>query len=324
MEKAQKNAVQLLMKAYNRELLIVAASILMSAVFTLINPSFISWGNIKDIIDMTTIYGLMALGMSFAIISGGIDLSAGAAMALMGIVLAKMIKAGVPLILSLVITLLLGGIFGAVNGFLISIMRIQPFIATLATQNIYRGAAFLLTDGYPITGIPDNFRTVIYGEVAAGIRISSILFLAASVVCSVILKRTRFGNYVYAVGGNEDAARLSGIKTKKIKIGAFWACGICEALAAIVLVAKIGTAECTAAQSYEQQAIAAVAIGGTSMAGGRGTILGTFLGAILLNSLRNGLIVIGVGTYWQYVATGAVMIFAVSTELFQNRVKKRG
>ena len=238
MEKAQKKSTQLLLKNYNRELLIVAASVLMSIIFTLINPSFLSWGNIKDIIDMTTIYGLMALGMSFAIISGGIDLSAGAAMALMGIILAKMIKAGVPLVLSLVITLFLGGIFGAINGFLISIMRIQPFIATLATQNIYRGAAFLLTDGYPITGIPDDFRTVIYGEVAAGIRISSILFLIASVVCSIVLKRTRFGNYVYAVGGNEDAARLSGIKTKKIKIGAFWACGICEALAAIVLVAN--------------------------------------------------------------------------------------
>ncbi|MEG0833314.1 MAG: ABC transporter permease [Oscillospiraceae bacterium] len=314
---------KLYLKNYSRELMIVAALIFMVSVFTIINPSFINWGNIKDIIDMSTIYGLMALGMSFAIISGGIDLSAGASMALMGIILAKMVNAGISPLICLPVTILCGGFFGAINGFLIAKMKIQPFIATLATQNIFRGAAFLLTNGYPVTGISSDFRNLIYGEVFSGIRISSFIFIFAAIAATILLKYTKFGNYVYAVGGNIEAARLSGVKCVKTKIMAFVVCGLCEALAAIVLVAKIGTAECTAAQSYEQQAIAAVAIGGASMAGGRGTIMGAFLGAILLNCLRNGLIVVGVGTYWQYVATGLVMIIAVSTELLQGRKKKQ-
>lgn len=309
----------LLLKNNSRELLIVLAQVLMIMIFTVINPLFVSWGNMKDIIDMSTIYGLMALGMSFAIISGGIDLSAGAAMALMGIILGRMLKNGVTVPVAIGVTMVSGGFFGFINGFLVSKMRIQPFIATLATQNVFRGIAFLITDGYPITSIPNEFRNVIYGEVIWGIRISSFLFIITAVVMHIVLKYTKFGNYVYAVGGNSEAAKLSGVHVERTKILAFVVCGLCEALAAIALLAKIGTAECTAAQAYEQQAIAAVAIGGASMAGGRGTILGAFLGTILLNSLRNGLIVVGVGTYWQYVATGLVMIIAVSVELLQRK-----
>lgn len=313
--------IKQIFKGYSRELFIVVAIIFMIIVFTMINPTFVSWGNIKDIIDMSTIYGLMALGMSFAIISGGIDLSAGASMALMGIILAQMIKAEIPLAICLMVTIVSGGFFGAINGFLIANMKIQPFIATLATQNIFRGVAFLLTNGYPVTGISSEYRGLIYGEVTAGLRISSFIFIITAIIVNIVLRYTKFGTYVYAVGGNAEAARLSGVKCIKTKVYAFVACGLCQALAAIVLVAKIGAAECTAAQSYEQQAIAAVAIGGASMAGGRGSILGAFLGAILLNSLRNGLIVVGVGTYWQYVATGLVMIIAVSAELLQAKVR---
>lgn len=314
-----KRKIALLMKNNSRELLIVCAQLFMTVIFTCINPLFVSWGNIVDIIDMASIYGLMALGMSFAIISGGIDLSAGASMALMGVLMGKMLSYNIPIWIAILLTILSGAIFGAINGFLISKMRIQPFIATLATQNIFRGIAFLLTNGYPITGISDTFRNMIYGEVISGIRISSFIFVIAAIIMHIVLRYTKFGTYVYSVGGNALASNLSGINVDKTKILAFVMCGLCQALAGIVLLAKIGTAECTAAQSYEQQAIAAVAVGGASMAGGRGTILGAFLGAILLNSLRNGLIVIGVGTYWQYVATGLVMIIAVSIELLHGK-----
>jgi len=233
------NKTSLLLKNNSRELLIVLAQVLMIMIFTVINPLFVSWGNMKDIIDMSTIYGLMALGMSFAIISGGIDLSAGAAMALMGILLGKMPKMGIPVPVAIGITIISGGFFGFINGFLVSKMRIQPFIATLATQNVFRGIAFLITDGYPITSIPNEFRNVIYGEVVSGIRVSSFIFIIAAIVMHMVLKYTKFGNYVYAVGGNAEAAKLSGVNVERTKIMAFVTCGLCESLAAIALLAKL-------------------------------------------------------------------------------------
>ncbi len=317
----EKNRIRSFIKSYERELSVVLGIFLMGIIFTVFNPIYVSFGNIKDIVDQSSIYGVLALGMAFTIISGGIDLSAGAIVALVGVISAKMLVAGINPWLCIFASLIIGGAIGAVNGFLISKMHIQPFVATLATMNVFRGIAYLITEGFPVSNLDPAFRNIAYGKLPLGIRASILIFIIGAIATHIILKYTRFGTYVYAIGGNREAARLAGVKCEKIEILAYTLGGICFGLGAVILNAKLGTAEATAANGYELQAIAAVAIGGASMAGGRGTILGTFLGAILLTGLRVGLIVIGINPYWQYVATGLVIVVAVYIEVVQSKIK---
>ena len=308
-------------KHYERELGLAIGIIIMVIIFTIINPIYISYGNIKDIIDQATIYGLMGLGMSFAIISGGIDLSAGSIVAVVAVVCAKLINAGVNIPIAIVLSLVLGSGLGLVNGLIVTKMYIQPFVATMATMSLFRGVAYLITGGFPVTGMPSSFRHLVYGKIFFNLRSSILIFFGFTIISHVILKYTRIGNYIYASGGNEEAANLSGVNIVKNRIIAYVLCAIGSALAGIVLLAKLGTAEPTAANTYELQAIAAVAIGGASMAGGRGTIIGTFIGALMLTGLKVGLVVVGVDPFWQYIATGAVIIVAVYIEIIQNRIK---
>jgi len=319
-EKFMNNKLKSL-KNFERELSIAAGIVLMTIIFSLINPIFISWSNIKDIIDQATIYGLMGLGMSFAIISGGIDLSAGSILALVAVILAKMLAAGVSPIIAILVAIVFSAVLGLINGVIVTKMRIQPFIATMATMSLFRGIAYLITGGFPITSMPSAYRKLVYGSIALDMRSSVLILFAFAVITHIILKYTKTGNYIYAVGGNEDAANLSGVKCVLNRNIAYIICAIGSALAGIVLLAKLGTAEPTAGNGYELQAIAAVAIGGASMAGGRGTIIGTFLGAIMLTGLKVGLIVIGVDPFWQYIATGLVIVIAVYVEIVQSNIK---
>ena len=319
------NKAMKFIKTYEREMSVVIGIVLIGIIFTAINPLYISFNNIKDILDQASVYGLLGLGMAFAIISGGIDLSAGAVIALVGVFAGKMLVSGVNPWICILASLVMGGMIGCINGFIIAKMHLQAFVATMATQNIYRGIAYLFTGGFPISGLGDdnNFRDIIYGKIFLDMRASILIFVVVAIIAHIILKYTRFGTYVYAIGGNREAARLAGVKCEKIEILAYTVCGVCFGVASLIMNAKLGTAEATAGNGYELQAIAAVAIGGASMAGGRGTILGTFLGAILLTGLRVGLIVVGVNPYWQYVATGLVIVVAVYIEVIQSKLKGR-
>ena len=299
---------------------VAIAIVVMFIFFGLVNPIYISPMNIRDIIEQATIYGLMGIGITGIIITGGIDLSVGSALALIGVLMAKLAVSGVHPVLCLIAGLTLGLFLGTINGLLVTRLKLQPFIATMGTMSIYRGFAYVFTRGYPVLGIPQAYRIFIDGEILPFVRISVLIFFLFAIFMYVILNRTRLGTHVYAIGGNIEATRLSGVRVALNQTTIF-ALGMCgTALAALVQIGKMGTGDPTTGNGWELNAIAAAAIGGTSMAGGRGNVFGTVLGAILFAGLRVGLIVMGIDTFYQFIATGMVIILAAAIEVMQTNI----
>lgn len=309
-------------KQNSRELSIVVAIILMGIVFGIKEPIYLSGDNIKDIFEQSIIYGLMALGMTAVIVAGGIDLSVGSALALICVVISKAAVGGMNPFATILLALFLSITLGLMNGLLVANLKLQPFIATLGTMSVYRGVAYLLSDGYPVLNVPTEYRGLINGDFLNILDTSTLLFIFFALIMYIVMSKLKLGTYIYAIGGNEEAARLSGIKINPIKVKIYAIAMIGTGIAALIQVARLGTGDPTTGQGYELNAIAAIAIGGTSMAGGRGTIVGTLLGAILFAGLRNGLIVSSVATFWQYVATGIVIIIAAYIEVIQDNFSK--
>lgn len=302
---------------YKRELVVFVATIAMFAVFTIINKNMLTWRNFLTILQRMVLNSLLAVGMMFTIITGGIDLSIGCTFAITGIVVATITVNGISPIVGILAGLAVGAVLGLFNGFLVTKLKLQPFIATLGTMSLYRGIAYVVTGGQPVTNVPDSFRNIFNGQLFGGIRIYVLVMAAVFVIAHIILEKRRMGDYLYAVGGNEEAAKLSGVNVNKTKYFAYTICGICAAIAGMVMLASLGSAESTAGQGYETNAIAAAAIGGTRMAGGRGTALGTFIGGLMLAVLQVGMVVINVDSFWQYVVTGIIIIVASYFEYIQ-------
>ena len=300
---------------YKRELVVVIATLAMAAVFTIMNPLFITWRNLLTVLQQMVLNGILAVGMMFSIITGGIDLSIGCTFAITGISVAWCCVSGVNPWLAILIGILIGVLLGAFNGFLVNKLKLQPFIATLGTQSLYRGIAYVVTGGRPVTGVPDSFRNIFNGEMVAGIRFYIIVMILIFILAYLILGKTRTGAYLYAVGGNEEAAKLSGVNVVKTKYIAYIVCSVCAAVAGLVMLASLGSAEPTAGSGYETNAIAAAAIGGTRMAGGKGTPL-----ALLLAVLRVGMVVINVDSFWQFIFTGLIIIVASYFEFIQEDI----
>lgn len=303
---------------YKREILVFLATIILGVVFTIMNPNFLMWRTMLTIFQQMVLNGLLAVGIMFTILTGGIDLSIGCTFAIVGIAVATGCVNGMNPVLAILIGLCVGAILGTFNGFLVTNLKLQPFIATLGTMSLYRGIAYVVTGGAPVTNVPDSFRNIFNGQMVAGIRYYVIVMVAVFVIAHIILSKTRTGDYLYAVGGNEEAAKLSGVNVMKTKYIAYIASGVCTAVAGLVMLASLGSAEATAGTGYETNAIAAAAIGGTSMAGGRGTALGTFFGALLLAVLKVGMVVINVDSFWQYVVTGLIIIVASYFEFMKG------
>ncbi|MDE6897169.1 MAG: ABC transporter permease [Lachnospiraceae bacterium] len=303
---------------YKREIVILIATLLMGVIFTIINPNFLTWRNILTVFQQMVLNGLLAVGIMFAIITGGIDLSIGCTFAIVGIVVAYGCVNGLNPILAILLGLLLGAALGAFNGFLVTNLKLQPFIATLGTMSLYRGIAYVVTGGVPVTNVPDSFRNIFNGQLFAGIRYYVVIMILVFLAAHILLSKTRTGDYLYAVGGNEEAAKLSGVNVAKTKYIAYIVCGVCTAVAGLVMLASLGSAEATAGTGYETNAIAAAAIGGTRMAGGKGTALGTFIGALLLAVLKVGMVVINVDSFWQYIVTGIIIIVASYFEFIKQ------
>ncbi len=303
---------------YKREIVILIATLLMGVIFTIINPNFLTWRNILIVFQQMVLNGLLAVGIMFAIITGGIDLSIGCTFAIVGIVVAYGCVNGLNPILAILLGLLLGAALGAFNGFLVTNLKLQPFIATLGTMSLYRGIAYVVTGGVPVTNVPDSFRNIFNGQLFAGIRYYVVIMILVFLAAHILLSKTRTGDYLYAVGGNEEAAKLSGVNVAKTKYIAYIVCGVCTAVAGLVMLASLGSAEATAGTGYETNAIAAAAIGGTRMAGGKGTALGTFIGALLLAVLKVGMVVINVDSFWQYIVTGIIIIVASYFEFIKQ------
>ena len=304
-----------------REFAITIALLIMIGIFSLINPVYVKPANLIDIVEQSTINGLLAVGITFAILTAGIDLSVGSTFAVVGVSVGMLVTNGVPPVVGFIAGITIGFLLGAVNGMLITRMKLQPFIATLGMMSVYRGVAFVMTGGWPVLSIPRSFRDFTDGELFFDIPISVLILFAFAGIGHVLLKRTRFGTYLYAIGGNEEATRLSGVNVERSKVIAYAICGTGAALAGMVLLGRLGSGEPTSGVTYELRAIAAAAVGGASLSGGRGTMLGTLLGAFLLSALRVGLIVMGMDTFWQYIATGVVIVVAAYFEVMQKHFK---
>ena len=303
---------------YRREFSVVVAIIITFAFFGIMNPAYFSVANISTIITQSVTYGLMGIGMTCVIITGGIDLSVGSVLALVACVAAQLAKAGLPIPIWIALCLVIGFGLGIINGFLISKLHLQPFVATMGTMSIYRGLAYVITGGYPVLSVPKSYRNVFNSTLAPNVSVSVLIFFVFAIVMTIVMKKTRLGSHIYAIGGNEDATRLSGVRVVFTKVMAYGIAMLGTTLAAMILVGRLGTGDPSTGQGYELDAIAAAAIGGTSMAGGRGNIFGTVLGAILFSALKCGLITMGVDTFYQFIVTGIVIVIAAYLEIIQN------
>ena len=307
---------------YKREFVVLIATIAMCVVFTALNKNFLNYSNFITVLQQMVLNGILAVGMMFTIITGGIDLSVGCTYAITGIVVASCtVTYGMNPVLAIVVGIVIGAVLGAFNGFLINKLKLQPFIATLGTMSLYRGIAYVVTGGVPVTNVPESYINIFNGEIFAGVRSYIVVMVVVFVIAHIILSKMRSGDYLYAIGGNEEAAKLSGVNVIKTKYVAYIFCGICAAIAGMIMLASLGSAEATAGQAYETNAIAAAAIGGTRMAGGKGTALGTFFGALMLAVLKVGMVVINVDSFWQFVVTGIIIIVASYFEFIQQDIK---
>ncbi|HET8644141.1 MAG TPA: ribose ABC transporter permease, partial [Vicinamibacteria bacterium] len=285
---------------------LLALCVLLSA----LSPHFLSVSNLLNVLEQTSINALIAVGMTYVILSGGIDLSVGSVLALAGVLLGSALKAGVPLPVALMAGMGAGAACGLVNGLLVTVGRLPPFIATLGMMSVARGLALLYTDGRPVSGFGPGFRALATGRVAL-VPVAVLLTLAVYLLAGFVLQRTRFGRYVYAIGGNEEATRLSGVPVRFHKTMVYVLSGLTAGLAAAVLTARLNSAQPIAGIMYELDAIAATVIGGTSLLGGSGGVSGTLVGALIMAVLRNGLNLLGVSSFLQQVVVGLVIVAAV-------------
>ncbi|MEZ6854663.1 ribose ABC transporter permease [Halodesulfovibrio aestuarii] len=290
------------------------ALIIMIVVVSLLNPHFFTTGNILNILRQTAVNAIIAVGMTMVILTAGIDLSVGSILALCGAIGASLIASELPVLVAIGASLTAGAIVGGVTGIIIAKGKVQAFIATLVAMTLVRGLTLVYTDGRPIstgfTDVADNFATIGTGYllgVPVPVWIMAITFLAAW----YLLNHTRLGRYIYALGGNEAATRLSGINVDRIKITVYALSGLLSALAGLIVTSRLSSAQPTAGAGYELDAIAAVVLGGTSLMGGKGSIIGTLLGALIIGFLNNALNLLDVSSYYQMIAKALVILLAV-------------
>jgi ribose transport system permease protein len=281
-------------------------------------PHFATVSNLTNVVEQSTIIGVVAIGMTFVILTGGIDLSVGSIVALAGVALGLAVRAGLPLAAAVAACLGVGLLCGAANGALVTLGRLPPFIATLGMMSAARGVALMLADGRPISGFPPALRALATVRVA-GVPPSVALMLALYAVAHLVLAHTTLGRYTYAIGGNEEAAALSGVDVRLHKSAVYAISGLLAAVTSLLLVARLDSAQPIAGTAYELDAIAAVVIGGASLLGGAGSVLGTLVGALIMSVLRNGLNLLGVSSYVQQVAIGAVIVAAVLVDMALRR-----
>jgi ribose transport system permease protein len=289
---------------------IVIAFILICAAMAVLSPVFLTVTNVRNVIRQSSIFGIMAVGMTFVILTGGIDLSVGSILAVAGAISAGMLKGGAGLLPIVILALLIGIGCGLANGVIITIGRIAPFVVTLGMMSIARSLTLIYTKGYPISGFTGSFRFIGGGEILS-IPFPIIVFLLTVIVAWLILTQTRLGRYTYAIGGNEETVKLSGINADFYKTVVYVICGITAAMSALILTSRLNSAEPVAGQGYELDVIAAVVIGGTSLSGGRGSVWGTLIGALLIGVINNGMNLLGISPYFQLLVKGLIIIGAV-------------
>ncbi len=278
----------------------------------LLNPRFIAPLNLLNVLRQTSINAIIAAGMTFVILTGGIDLSVGSVLAFCGAISAALVASGLPIPWVIFFTLLVGLTLGLITGGIVSYGGVQPFIATLVSMTILRGGTLIFTQGKPLSVRGDNLFFARIGEgYLLGIPFPVYLMIFVYLFSWYVLTQTRFGRHIYALGGNEEASRLSGLDTKRIKLGVYGISSVLASLSGLIITARLGSAQPTAGTGYELDAIAAVVLGGTRLTGGSGRIGGTIIGALTMGVLNNALNLMNVSSYYQMVAKGLVILMAV-------------
>ncbi|ATD28792.1 MULTISPECIES: ribose ABC transporter permease [Vibrio] len=308
------NRKKLLRKEWLIEQKSLIALLFLVVVVSFLNPNFFTVDNLLNILRQTSVNAIIAVGMTLVILTAGIDLSVGSVLALCGAFAATLVAMEVPVLVAVPTALLAGAALGAISGIIIAKGKVQAFIATLVTMTLLRGVTMVYTDGRPIsTGFTDTADTFAWFGTgyALGIPVPVWLMVVVFAGAWYLLNHTRFGRYVYAVGGNESATRLSGINVDRVKIGVYAICGLLAALAGIIVTSRLSSAQPTAGMGYELDAIAAVVLGGTSLMGGKGRIMGTLIGALIIGFLNNALNLLDVSSYYQMIAKAVVILLAV-------------
>jgi len=289
---------------------LVIAFIILCLALTALSEQFLTLANARNILRQSSINGIISVGMTMVILTAGIDLSVGSVLALTGVVVADLVQKGTATPVALTAALALGGLSGVVNGLIITKTRVPPFIATLGMMTVARGLALIYTGGGPITGLPEDFRflgTGFVGPVPLPIIIAGLVFLLGY----ILLKRTKAGEYIYAIGDNKVAAQVSGVPTHRYITLVYAVCGFLTALASVILVGRLNSGQPSAGYGFEFDAIAAVVVGGTSLAGGEGGLGGTLLGVLFIEVLKNGLNILNVSSDYQQVVKGVVIALAL-------------
>ena len=312
---------------------ILASLIIISVILSILSPAFLSLSNFLDITRVVSIYGIMAIGMTIVILIGGIDLSVGSIFALSGAIgaslvfnsysdypIANLVKMS-PL-LAVMIGVLAGALIGWSNGYLINKFRIEPFIVTLGTMSFVRGLTYLYTGGFPIIfdQMPKGFAWFGKGYVW-GLPVPTFIFILLAVLAYLVFRYTAFGRGIYALGGNPEAAALSGINTSRYKVAAYTILGALAGLSGIIMASRVASASPVAGVGYEMDVIAAVVLGGASLKGGKGTVLGTVLGLLIIGTIQNGLNLLGVASYYQLALKGLIILLAVGFDGYINKAR---
>jgi ribose transport system permease protein len=316
-------AVIAVIKGRLQQLLAFASLIVIYTFFAFASPYFFTYDNFMAILFSTVVIGTLAVGTTFVIIAGGIDLSIGTGMALCAVMSGVfLVNAGLPLALGVLLTVLFGGLMGFVNGMNVAVLRLPPFIATLAMMLAAEGLALVLSDSTPIYfSEVSGYTDISAGELIPGLDIPNavLILIVIAIIAGVLLTKSVLGRYTYSIGSNEEATALSGIDVRKWKLAIYTFAGLFIGLAGVLISARLGSAQPATGMGYELQAIAAVVIGGTSLSGGKGTITGTLIGALIISVLNNGLQIMSIPQEWQSVILGCVIVIAVYTD----RVRKK-
>lgn len=298
-------------------LVIIVVCILMS----FRSSNFMSVNNIKNVFRQISVYGILACGMAFAMMTGGIDLTVGSIAGVSGAIVAKFVtETSMPLLPAIIIALLIGGAIGLLSGTVIAFTGIPPFIMTLGFQIMLRGVCYLITAGKPIGNLPDNFQFLGLGSIF-GIPTPIYFMIAMFIIVAIILSRTSFGRSVYAVGGNYEAAHHSGINARRVLMYSYMISGLCAALAGVILAARNASAQPTGGNTFETEAIAACAMGGVSFSGGKGAVPGIFFGALLMGIINNAMNLMYIDSYWQMVVKGIIIVGSVLYSIYNGKKK---
>lgn len=307
---------------YFQEFILLVVLLVLGTIFSLLTDTFLTIPNILNVLLQISIIAILGFGVTIIIISAGIDLSLGSVMALVGMGTAAILTSSTPSIfLAILGGLLIGGIVGFINGITVAYIHLPAFIATLAMMSIARGVALVVTNAIPIYNLPESFLFLGSGFLW-GIPTPIYVMISLYFILDFILRKTKFGRYIYAIGGNEEATRLSGINTRRYKLLVYVVGGICTGVAGILFTARLGSGQPTAGVGYELDAITAAILGGTNLFGGSGNLIGTLIGAFVMGVISNGQALLNISSYVQNIVRGIIVILAVGISTYQYMSRK--